>query len=283
MKPYKGFTLIELMVVISIIGLLSSIVLVSMGGIRQKAKIAKNLEVSNSINHVLGTYAAGIWNFDEGSGLAAKDGSGYSHDGVINGATYTSNTPQSVAGSGAGQYALSFDGVDDYVDIDISSVQPSYEYTVSAWINPTVKTGMIFKRGHCDGLVLDGNNLVLYIKRSDHSADAIALSANNINTNQWNFVAGSVNLHTQKAAIFINGTYSLQNISIGDDLTLMNAGGDSIAMGTGWDSNCPLGTAFTGLIDNVQFYEKFMSLSQIEKLYAQESAGRKNLAVSTSL
>ena len=37
----KGFTLIELLVVIAIIGLLSSVVLVSMQGTRQKAKIAK--------------------------------------------------------------------------------------------------------------------------------------------------------------------------------------------------------------------------------------------------
>ena len=37
----KGFTLIELLVVIAVIGLLSSIVLVSMKGVREKARIAK--------------------------------------------------------------------------------------------------------------------------------------------------------------------------------------------------------------------------------------------------
>ena len=45
----KGFTLIELLVVIAVIGLLSSIVLVSMQRTREKARIAKAREEVNTI------------------------------------------------------------------------------------------------------------------------------------------------------------------------------------------------------------------------------------------
>lgn len=49
-KKKTGFTLIELLVVIAIIGLLSSIVLVSMGGTRQRARDARRQSDMRSVS-----------------------------------------------------------------------------------------------------------------------------------------------------------------------------------------------------------------------------------------
>lgn len=55
-QAQKGFTLIELLVVIAIIGLLSSVVLVSLGSAREKARNAKRVADARQIAGALELY-----------------------------------------------------------------------------------------------------------------------------------------------------------------------------------------------------------------------------------
>ena len=105
----KGFTLIELLVVIAVIGLLSSIVLISLGSARKKARIAAGLQFSANVHHGLGAYAVGMWEFN-GDGT---DSSGLGNNAIITGANFVADTP---TGNGS---ALEFNRAEgDWVQIN---------------------------------------------------------------------------------------------------------------------------------------------------------------------
>lgn len=70
----------------------------------------------------------GWWKFDEGTGVAAIDNSGYGNVGDISGATWA--TEESCK-SGT---CLSFDGIDDYVDTNLN-LSGTSDYTTALWVN----------------------------------------------------------------------------------------------------------------------------------------------------
>jgi len=59
-RDLDGFTIIELLVVIALISLLASIVLVSLKGGVERARIARSISFAGQIYHILGAYAVGI-------------------------------------------------------------------------------------------------------------------------------------------------------------------------------------------------------------------------------
>jgi hypothetical protein len=74
-----------------------------------------------------------LWHFDEGSGSTSTDQSGNGYDVTFqSNASWSTNTPGlSEPTSTTNTYSLSFDGVDDYVDISVSTAD---DFTVLCWI-----------------------------------------------------------------------------------------------------------------------------------------------------
>ena len=273
----KGFTLIELLVVIAIIGLLASIVLVSTTGIRKKANMTKILQFSRSAQSALGAYALGMWDFDEGSGATALDGSGYGRNGTLNNfiapSGYVDDTPQKAAGKG--KYALRFDGSDDFV-IMPNLLDGRAAITIEVWAK---YTAAFFDMGRVlAGSVNMGNNNAaglfyypspdqMYWDVSLANGERVLVSARGSyapRIDTWEHWVGTYDASTGKSALYKNGQLAVtgegtpnknifnfgQNFYVGRRPTDMTAN-------------------FQGLVDEVRVYEKALTLGEIQKHYAE--------------
>lgn len=273
----KGFTIIELLVVISIIGFLTSIVLVNLNLPFQKykARVAKGLSFSQSVHNTLGSEAAGIWEFDEGSGLVAKDSSGYGTDGSISGATYTSETPNSVVGSGSGKSALSFNGSTDSVLITTSKIGTEDQLTVAVWVlpydqpaggsfgdhNDIVRSGC-FGSGEWGISTADSfnssNQLYLLIGWLTSSVWWVPSSAT-VNKNQWNHLVLTMDRSNGKAYFYRDG----QLISSITPIVGVKPTTSGFRVGV----DCA--GEFKGIIDEVRIYNQLLTIGEIRRHYAE--------------
>lgn len=140
----QAFTLIELLVVIAIIGILSGLIVVSMGGMTQKATIAKAQVFSNSLRNSLMTNIVSEWKFD---GTTADSASATSSDVLdtwknINNGVVSATPPKVRTGSNCvSGSCLQFDGSVasgnyNYVDFGNNSSlsMGTGDATVSFWV-----------------------------------------------------------------------------------------------------------------------------------------------------
>ncbi len=257
----KAFTLIELLTVISIIGILSTIAMVNMKGSSDKAKFAASQSFDASIYRSSGDQLIGEWLFDEGSGTAAKDTSGNRRDGAIAGATWT---------AGMSGKALNF-ATGSYVSLGSDGVLNPPVFTITAWVKPGDFSGSyayIYSNARdCCGayngidLRLAANKVLATI----WNGGAAQLWGNSIVSNNpvWSFIAFSYD--GNKMAIYVNGKLDVTRttaLGVGSP-----ASADSYigAMGTGY-------TAYdmTGSIDQVRLYGSAIIAANIEKMYLAE-------------
>jgi hypothetical protein len=202
------------------------------------------------------------WTFDETSGETAGD-SADSHDGTISGATHVNN--------GSVNWALNFDGIDDYVSVPDSDAFTTNAGTLAAWIKLDSwgnESGRIMSQ--VSGGVTSGNAkgfewamnitshcfaFLLY----NNSSYCIVNSANeSLSLNSWYYVA--VTWNGAQMTAYINGSQSGNVVS-----QTVNPANPAVNLHIGEKPDHHTGP-FDGYIDDVRFYDSALSQEEIAAL-----------------
>jgi len=193
------------------------------------------------------------YGFDEGSGSTVSDASGNGNDGIISGASWTS---QGRFGSG-----LVFDGIDDWVTIDdATSLDLTTGMTLEAWVYPTEALSgwsvVILKE--------QPGGSVYYLAPNSHldqpatgifnGGSRNIYGGTSLAPNTWTHLAATYDGTTQR--LYINGV-EVDNTAQTGEIQMSDSPlricGNSI-----W------GEYFPGIIDEVRIYSRALTASEIQ-------------------
>jgi len=267
----KAFTLIELLLVIAMLGLLSSIVLFSAREAIERAKIAAALRFSQSLYHALFVDLVGYWGFDDGADPTG-DSSSYGNDGDL-----INMDPATDYVDGIIRNALQLDGDNDYVDCgNDSSLNNLSQFTYEAWIHrigSNITQTILSKSVRILFQVNSDNKLKTYIEgckffNGMFCSSAQSISIETIPQNTWVHVVMTYDdIEDRTVYLFLNGnkvTYSRQ-WTLPADMDMWDNSGYAQ-----WIGRMPiLDRYFDGLIDEVRVYKKVLTAGEIQKHYAE--------------
>ncbi len=261
----SGFTLVELLVVISIISLLSSIIFASVNSGREKARIAGGKSLYAQLDSTM-SEVVGKWSFEQGLGGIARDSSGYGNDGVINGGALWLNAGQCGLGLGG---CLSFDGVDDVIQVpDSPSLTVMRQLTMAAWVYRTADcpvvadTCMIVNKEYdFEFGIRSGNTLQWAIKPRGGGAWFWHNTGIVIAQGIWTHVA--VVYDGSRVTAYRDGRREESF-----DYPVGNLETSGSALQISGRMTQPAGSRFKGLMDEIRVYSEALSAYRIQQFYA---------------
>jgi Tfp pilus assembly major pilin PilA len=196
----KSFTLIEIMIVVLTISILSSIVYVASGGVRERGEFAKVLMFSEKLSSSLAENAVGEWDLDEGTGSSVYDSSLNTNTGTITGATWQTKE-NCISGS-----CLGFNGVDNYVNIDKDLTGGLSAVTLSVWAKGEQSANLFKSNGNA--IILHFRGAGFYLVGGDGTTSGYLGWGSTLPFNQWiHIIATWSNLIVGdgKMKLYING------------------------------------------------------------------------------
>ncbi|MEA3295903.1 MAG: LamG-like jellyroll fold domain-containing protein [Patescibacteria group bacterium] len=242
----KAFTLIELLISVTIISILGAMILISVGGLRNKARITKAQEFNRTIQSSIGYTAVGVWKFDD-EGISATDESGYGNNCVISNAEYIDDTANDYGRS------LKFSGTESsYINCGDDALAGK-EQTWVVWVkrNEATEGSVINQTSSGTGYEPIYFNTEGDIKFYSSKTGNSDYFDTNIPANRWTHIAMVLNNEFVKC--YIDGKFFAEKE---DDC---------------WDfgkKELVIGKEFDGVIDEVFIYEKAFETREIQKHFA---------------
>lgn len=280
---FKGFTLIELLISIAVIGLLSAIVLTSLRGSREQARVGSSKHFASGLDNALGGAPIAWWDFSDCSGTQLSDKSGSFRHGTLSGgmtaANWSADSPYS--GQTINPCSLTFDGVANYVSVATQG-SISGKFTVSAWVKPADATAVmpfisssVPSDNGFDIRLLTGNTI--YSNIGNGSATIATPSVNfGYETGRWYNIA--VVVTPTGYTIYADGQVKGQGTYAADVPLLYDSSSHNLTIGMGGNIHA-VNKYFKGNIASVHIFGLALTDAEVHQLYAEEKGAFDSVAV----
>lgn len=199
-QKQRGFTIVELLIVIVVIAILAAIVLVAYNGMQERARMSNALSFEQQLRSKYLSYATGTWDFSECSGGTVRNSSIGASDAISGTVSWiTSGIP------GNTTCALHFDG-STHIETT-ASLGPTL-YVKGAWVRLSTaactNVNNIISQAVANGAVA-----ALYMpgcKPNAGNAGAWGTTASQtaLNDGKWHYIATVWENGTQ--ALYVDGT-----------------------------------------------------------------------------